>query len=129
MKHLTDQEIGNLIKEKRIKLGLTQTQLGERLGVGAGAVNKWEQGTVTNIKREVLRNISLELKIHPARLIGLNVNPKEFIISSTDFTEAELTEIFNYCKFILYKRNSNDGVFDWLGRGEFEWKPLTDTEA
>lgn len=120
MRYLTDQEIGNLIKEKRLKLGLTQTQLGERLGVGAGAVNKWEQGTVTNIKREVLRNISLELKIHPARLIGLNVNPKEFIVSSTDFTDSELTEIFNFCKFVLYKRNSNDSIFDWLGRGEFE---------
>lgn len=103
-KHLTDQEIGQLIKEKRLKLGLTQTQLGEKLGVGAGAVNKWEQGIVTNIKREILRNISIELKIHPAYLIGLGVNDKEFTISAVDFSEDEMIEIMNFVRFVAYKR-------------------------
>ena len=103
---LNDKEIGNLIKEKRIKLGLTQTQLGERLGVGAGAVNKWEQGTVTNIKREILRNISIELKIHPAYLIGLAFDKKEYLISSADFSENEMDEITNFIRFVVYKRTN-----------------------
>lgn len=33
-KQLTDAEIGQVIREKRIALRLTQTQLGEKLGVG-----------------------------------------------------------------------------------------------
>lgn len=104
--HLTDKEIGQLIRDKRIKLGMTQTQLGEKLGVGAAAVNKWEQGIVTNIKREILRNISIELKIHPAYLIGLGVNPKEFTISSVDFSDNELNEIMNFIRFVAYKREN-----------------------
>lgn len=102
--YMSNEEIGSLIKQKRLELKLTQAQLGERLGVGAAAVNKWEQGVVTNIKREVLRNISVELKIHPAYLIGLGVNPKEFILSSVDFSEDELNEIMNYVRFVVYKR-------------------------
>lgn len=114
--YLTDQEIGQLIKEKRLKLGLTQTQLGEKLGVGAGAVNKWEMGVVTNIKREVLRGISYTLKIHPARLIGLTFNPKEFVISSADFSDDEMGEIINFCNYLRYKRREQNAAnFDWLG--------------
>lgn len=111
--HLTDKEIGQVIRDKRVKLGLTQTQLGERLGVGAAAVNKWEQGVVTNIKREVLRNISIELKIHPAYLIGLGFNAKEFIVSSVYFSEDELNEIINFVRFVTYKReNKLNGLND-----------------
>ncbi len=35
-------ELGKKIKEFRLKAGLTQEQLGDRLGVGAQAVSKWE---------------------------------------------------------------------------------------
>ena len=105
--HLTDKEIGEIIKKKRLELNLTQAQLGEKLGVAAAAVNKWEQGIVTNIKREILRNISLVLKIHPAYLIGLEFNTKEFVISSADFSDEEMNEIQNYIQFVVFKRNKN----------------------
>ena len=38
--------IGEKIKYHRTLLGLTQTQLGERLGVKKNAVSKWECGRV-----------------------------------------------------------------------------------
>lgn len=104
---MTDQEIGNVIKKKRQALGLTQTQLGEKLGVGAAAVNKWEQGVVTNIKRELLRNLATVLKIHPAYLIGLRFNPNEFVVSSADFSDDEMTEIQRFIQFVIFKRSNN----------------------
>lgn len=102
--YMSNEEIGSLIKQKRLELKLTQAQLGERLGVGAAAVNKWEQGVVTNIKREVLRNISVELKIHPAYLIGLGFDKREFIVSDVDFSNDELDEIQNFIRYVVYKR-------------------------
>lgn len=39
----TETMIGTVISEKRKELGLTQAQLGERLGVTAPAVNRWEK--------------------------------------------------------------------------------------
>lgn len=104
LKKLTDLEIGQVIKEKRLKQGLTQTQLGEHLGVGAGAVNKWEMGKVTNIKRDVLHKLSIELKIHPATLIGLGAPNKEIVINDIDFSPEELAEIRNFIGYIKSKR-------------------------
>ena len=37
-------ELGKKIKQLRFKAGLTQEQLGERLGIGAQSVSKWENG-------------------------------------------------------------------------------------
>ena len=104
MEFLTNSEIGKLIKEKREKLGWTQAQLGEKLGVGAGAVNKWELGTVVNVKREMLRNLAVVLKINPANLIGMKVDDGEIVISNEEFSTNEMIEIQNYINFVKSKR-------------------------
>lgn len=66
----TDGEIGNIIKKMRVYKNLTQGELGEKLGVQAAAVQKWESGKVTNIKRSMLQKLAVELNISPAVLIG-----------------------------------------------------------
>lgn len=71
MNFYTDEEIGMIIKNARISLDMTQRVLGEKLGVQPAAVQKWESGKVMNIKRSVLRQLALELKISPAVLIGI----------------------------------------------------------
>lgn len=38
------KDLGRVIKELRIKRGLTQTQMGERLGVASGNVSRYESG-------------------------------------------------------------------------------------
>ena len=37
-------DIGNKIKYLRQKVGATQEQLGERLGISAQSISKWETG-------------------------------------------------------------------------------------
>ena len=73
MEYLSDKEIGYIIKRARMLRNLTQAELGERLGVQAAAVQKWESGKVTNIKRNILRDMAVELRVNPALLIGLPV--------------------------------------------------------
>lgn len=41
--------IGEKIKDGRLRLGLTQSELGDKLGVKFSAVSKWERGAVWNI--------------------------------------------------------------------------------
>lgn len=99
---LSDEKIGTLIRDKRKKLNLTQTQLGEKLGVGAAAVNKWEQGKVTNIKRTVLQQLSKVLNIHPALLIGFDFQNES--IDRVEFSDEEFEEIKRFAEYVKSKR-------------------------
>ena len=46
--------MGERIKYMRLDKNLTQESLGELLGIQKAAVQKYEKGTVTNIKRDTL---------------------------------------------------------------------------
>lgn len=45
MPHPTDVHVGKRLREVRIMRGLTQTQLGEKLGISFQQVQKYEKGT------------------------------------------------------------------------------------
>ncbi len=57
---------GQLIREARLRAGLTQAELGERIGQQQSVVARWERGAVTpsfETLREVIRGCGLELSI------------------------------------------------------------------
>lgn len=62
------KSIGARIKELRIKAGLTQDQLGEKVGVKKAAINKYENGTIENIKRSMQILLADALHTDPVRL-------------------------------------------------------------
>lgn len=66
-------KMGDRIKEMRSKLGLTQEELGKKLGVKRAAVNKWETGEVENIKRGTLEEMCRIFKVRPSWLMDLDV--------------------------------------------------------
>jgi transcriptional regulator with XRE-family HTH domain len=56
---------GEEIKNKRIKLGITQEQLAARVGVTSATVSRWERGKYTPhplIARHVLEFLETNLK-------------------------------------------------------------------
>ncbi|MVM36452.1 helix-turn-helix domain-containing protein [Spirosoma sp. HMF3257] len=59
-------EIGSLIRQARTEQGLTQKELGEKIGVGEPTVNKYESGkqnlTVETLKR-VADALDMQIKI------------------------------------------------------------------
>lgn len=50
--------IGAYIKKLRTENGYSQEELGRRLGVQRAAVQKWECGTVKNLKRDTIKKLS-----------------------------------------------------------------------
>ena len=56
-------QIGRLIREARTERGLTQKELGEKLGVGEPTVNKYESGK-QNLTAETLRKVAVALDMH-----------------------------------------------------------------
>lgn len=61
--------IGEKIRDARLRKGYTQEELGEILGVKKSAIAKYEKGRVINIKRSTLKKISDILDIPPFELI------------------------------------------------------------
>jgi len=63
-------DIGAIIKTERIKKGMTQEELAEKVGVKKSAVAKWENGRVSEIKRSNLKMLSEALGVDPNQLLG-----------------------------------------------------------
>ena len=82
-------EIGERIRKARIKKGLSQAELGEKLGVQRSAVSKWEKGQVVNIKRTTLLKLSKYLEIPPTELID---SEGSMIDSTQDTLEEEIVQ-------------------------------------
>ena len=61
--------IGNKIRKARLDKGMSQEELGDILGIQKSAVAKYENGRVTNIKRQTLQKLSDVLDIPPHELI------------------------------------------------------------
>ena len=53
--------IGNIVKSRRLDLGLTQQELEDRSGVTQSMISKLEKGTASNISVEALRKLAKAL--------------------------------------------------------------------
>lgn len=62
--------IGERIKQLRINKGMTQEELGSKIGVQKQAIYKYEQGLVVNLKRDVIGKLSKALEVSPSYLMG-----------------------------------------------------------
>lgn len=80
--------VGDYIKELRIRKGLTQEELGNIVGVKRAAVNKWESGMVQNLKRTTIQKLA-DL---------FDVSPSSFIDGKTDsdFLSTSITSDLSF---------------------------------
>lgn len=69
-------KMGTRIREKRIEYGYTMEELGKLVGVQPSAVNKWEKGMVTNIKRSTVLKLAKVFHCNPSWIMGYD-EPKE----------------------------------------------------
>ena len=69
---------GIKIKELRKIYGMSQEELGRRVGVQRAAINKYEKGTVENIPIKTIEKIANIFEVSPTYIVGwdnLGVNP------------------------------------------------------
>ena len=63
---------GTRIKELRILSGMSQEELGRRVGVQRAAINKYEKGTVTNIPIQTIEKMAQVFDVSPTYIVGWN---------------------------------------------------------
>ena len=63
-------EMKDIIKSRRLELGLTQQELADLCHADRTTVGKWESGDIINIKRDKLQLLSKALNISHLVLLG-----------------------------------------------------------
>ena len=66
---------GQRIKELRMLAGMSQEELGRRVGVQRAAINKYEVGSVTNIPITTIEKIARVFDVSPTYVMGWNETP------------------------------------------------------
>ena len=62
--------IGQRIRRLRLEHGLSQEELGAKVGLQKAAINKYETGTVVNLKPAIVEGLAKALHTTPAYLMG-----------------------------------------------------------
>ncbi len=76
------KNVGKKIKEQRLRKGLTQLELAQKLNVESSTISSWERGE-NNIKAPDLRTVAIVLDISSDELLGINSN-KDIQMSTID---------------------------------------------
>lgn len=63
-------EVKDILRNKRIELGLTMKQLADKVGVSEGTISRWESGEIANMKRDKIVLLANALGITPAVIMG-----------------------------------------------------------
>lgn len=85
--------IGDKIKIHRKRLGLTQTELGEKLGVKTNAVSKWECNRVEDIPTSKIKAMAALFEVPPSYLIDDDSIPSNAILFSPSYKAPILGSI------------------------------------
>ena len=62
--------LGQRIRQLRLEHGFSQEELGAKIGVQKAAINKYETGTVVNLKPAIIEGLAKALYTTPAYLMG-----------------------------------------------------------
>lgn len=113
---MTDHQVGAIIRENRKKLGLTQGQLAEKIGVTWEMISRYERG-----RSSALLKI-LELSV------ALNISPSIFLGGTGGFSEnSSLYETANYVPVLTLVPQSRDELFQAIQVEQEGTKLFTDS--
>lgn len=63
-------ETNELIRFRRIELGMTMKDLAKRVGVSEATISRWESGDIANMKRDKIAALARALDVSPAVLMN-----------------------------------------------------------
>lgn len=70
--------MGDRLKELRLKKGVTQEEVGNVLGVAKATIMKYEKGLVENLKRSSIEKLAIYFGVTPSYLMCLDDKKDEF---------------------------------------------------
>ena len=84
-------KVSEIIRNRRIELGMTQQDVADAIGVTKATVSRWETGNIKNMNRENIEKLSRLLDIPPSVLLDWDTFDEERLRRSQLI--AELTTL------------------------------------
>ena len=77
----------DIIKQKRIELGLTMKELANKVGVSEATISRWESGNIATMKQTKIALLAKVLGISPAILVSGELSPNPTIANNSSNVE------------------------------------------
>ena len=83
--------VKDIIRNRRIELGLTMKELADAVGVSEGTISRWESGHIANMRRDKIVTLAKVLQISPSTImewdnntegVQTNAHPSEYYIDA-----------------------------------------------
>lgn len=85
-------EIKDILKNRRIELGLTMKEVSEMVGVSEATISRWESGDIANMRRNKISALANALQMPPAVIMGWEEPPTYYVNPDTAKMAQELFE-------------------------------------
>ena len=72
-----DIPIKDILRNKRIELGLTMKEVAQKVGVSEGTISRWESGEIANMRRDKIWLLSKALDMDPSIIMGWKKDTRE----------------------------------------------------
>lgn len=63
-------DIKDILKNRRLELGLTMKEVSLKVGVSEGTISRWESGDIENMRRDKISALAEALDISPSVIMG-----------------------------------------------------------
>lgn len=107
-------DVGKLINKKRTELNLTLEEVGNAVGVSKSTVKKWEDGYISNMRRDKIAELAKVLQLNPVALI--TGNEYEDSISANDIVPSSDIRMIPLYESVSagFGAVANDCVIDYI---------------
>lgn len=107
-------DVKNILRNKRIDLGLTMKDVAARVGVSEATISRWESGDIENMKRDKIAALAKALQISPSVIMGWD---------EPECTQDEIVLLEAFRKLNSKgKRRVMDAINDYLRIDEYTSK-------
>lgn len=85
-------EVKDIIRNRRIEMGLTMKELADKIGVSEGTISRWESGDIANMRRDKISLLSKALNLSPSVIMEWEEMPEYYLDSETAKAAQDIFE-------------------------------------
>ena len=98
--------VKDIIREKRIELGMTMKEVADKVGVSEATISRWESGEIANMRRGAIFSLAKTLNISPNEIMGWKDTPliaaEEIAPYGKKVTEADLNKMLTSGGILMF---------------------------